>query len=136
MAKVPKALAKEIRDRAANSCEYCQMPQEFECAPFQVEHIIAEQHGGPTESSNLALACIRCNKHKGPNIAGRDPITGRSTFLFHPRRQRWKRHFCWEGPFLVGRTLVGRATVATLSINHPYAVAARHALIEEGKFPL
>jgi hypothetical protein len=135
MPKVPKALAKQVRDRAGNRCEYCGMPQEFERAPFQVEHIIADQHGGPTELPNLALACLRCNKHKGPNIAGVDPVTGRRVFLFHPRRQQWKRHFRWDGPTLVGRTQTGRATIVALAINHPYAVEARRALIEEGKFP-
>jgi hypothetical protein len=26
--------------------------------PFEIDHIIAEQHGGPTLSRNLALACF------------------------------------------------------------------------------
>lgn len=136
MSKVPKALADAVRERAGNRCEYCRMPQEFERAPFQAEHIIAEQHRGPTELANLALACLRCNKHKGPNIAGIDPATGKKVFLFDPRRQQWSRHFRWGGPCLVGRTQVGRATIETLAINHPYAVEARRSLMEEGKFSI
>src|SRR5207247_6649897 len=114
--------AQRVRERARNVCEYCRMPQEFERAPFQLEHIIAEQHGGRTAFSNLALACLRCNKHKGPNIAGIDPLTGNLVPLFHPRRQKWSRHFRWRGPYLVGRSQIGRATIMVLAINHPYAV--------------
>jgi hypothetical protein len=36
---------------------------------------------------------------------------------------------------LQGKTAVGRATIAVLSINDPDAVAAREALMEEGVFP-
>src|SRR5260370_21514529 len=32
------------------------MPQEFEWAPFRLDHIIAEQHGGRTVLSNLRFA--------------------------------------------------------------------------------
>ena len=39
------------------------------------------------------------------------------------------------GPYLIGRTRIGRATIAVLAINHSYAVAARQTLIEEGLFP-
>ena len=93
-------LSQKVRDRARNICEYCHMPQECERAPFQLDHIIAEQHGGRSVLSNLALACLRCNKHKGPNIAGIDPVTGNLVPLFHPRRQQWQQHFrlAWALP--------------------------------------
>jgi hypothetical protein len=40
--------------------------------------------------------------------------------LFHPRRQRWSRHFRWsaDGLHLEGLTRVGRATVERLALNH------------------
>jgi hypothetical protein len=88
-----------------------------------------------TAPENLALCCLHCNCHKGPNIAGIDPVTGELTRLFHPRRDRWRDHFEWHGPELIGRTPVGRATVSVLAINHPDYVAVRHALIAEGLFP-
>jgi 5-methylcytosine-specific restriction endonuclease McrA len=53
--------------------------------PFQLDHIIARQHGGSSDSDNLALARLHCNRHKGPNIAGRDPLTGVIANLFHPQ---------------------------------------------------
>ena len=38
--------------------EYCRMPQEFDDTTFQIDHIIARSHGGPTRSRNLCLACF------------------------------------------------------------------------------
>jgi hypothetical protein len=99
-----------------------------------VDHVIAEQHGGETSEDNLALACIHCNKRKGPNVAGVDPITGRIVALFNPRRQQWRRHFAWQGSLIVGRTAIGRATVRTLAMNHPMLLLVRGALLEEGTF--
>jgi hypothetical protein len=78
---------------------------------------------------------VFCNSFKGPNIAGVDPQSGAIVRLYHPRRDRWSRHFRWEGPVLVGRTRSGRATIAVLQINDPEFVAVRRALIEEGRLP-
>ena len=102
---------------------------------FEIDHIIARKHGGRTTASNLALSCFYCNTYKGPNLAGVDPVLGRIIRLFHPRRHKWSAHFRWEGPTLVGKTPIGSATIAVLQVNHPEAVAARRALIEEGVFP-
>jgi hypothetical protein len=99
---------------------------------FAIDHIVAEQHGGRTISSNLALSCFRCNLHKGPNIAGRDRHTKKLVPLFHPRRHKWSHHFAWDGPLLVGRTAIGRVTIVVLAMNHPDAVALRETLIQEG----
>jgi hypothetical protein len=97
------ALIQAVRRRAKHACEYCRMPQAFyPTVPFQVDHVIARQHVGGTVLANLALACLHCNSHKGPNIAGIDPKSRRLTRLFHPRRHRWDRHFRWEGSVLLG----------------------------------
>ena len=127
-----QALSDLVRRRANDACEYCRLPQSLSSIPFEIDHVIARKHGGSTEEANLALSCFYCNSHKGPNIAGIDPSSGRSVRLYHPRRDRWRDHFAWEGPVLLGRTAVGRATLAVLAINHPDAVAVREALIEEG----
>ena len=129
------SLSQRARERAAACCEYCQLPEAVAESPFQLDHVIAQQHGGPTESDNLAWACFYCNKHKGPNIAGLDPQTGLLTRLFHPRRDAWQEHFLWEGQQLVGKTPEGRATVVVLAMNRPLVVARRAALIAEGVFP-
>ena len=111
-------------------------PQAFyPTIPFPIDHIIARQHGGPTIPENLALSCLHDNTHKGPNIAGIDSLTGRITRLFNPRRDKWTRHFRWEGPYPVGKTSVGRTTIVVLAMNHAHAVAVRQSLTEEGLFP-
>ncbi len=130
-----KALEELVRQRAGHVCEYCRIPQALYLSHFQIDHIIAQQHGGPTTADNLALACYRCNLHKGPNIASLDSLTGQLVPLFHPRRNRWADHFEWQGAVLVGRTPVGRATISVLAINHPDYVGVREELIEEGLFP-
>jgi len=111
------------------------MPQEFDDLPFQIDHIIAEQHGGPTTPGNLSVCCVACNKFKGPNLSGIDDKTGKVVRLFDPRRLRWQRHFRWKGPFLIGRTAIGRATVRVLQMNLDFRVALREMLIREGVFP-
>ena len=121
--------------RAHNTCEYCQMRQEFDELRFEIDHILARKHGGLTNARNLALACFPCNNHKGPNIAGRDPLTERIVRLFHPRRNKWQEYFEWNGPYLIGRTKIGRATIAVLEINLPHRVSLRQALIDEKVFP-
>lgn len=130
-----KALKELVWRRAKGACEYCLMPQELYRLPFQIDHIHAKQHGGLTVSRNLALACYHCNLHKGPNIAGVDPESGRLRRLFHPRTDAWIDHFAWDGPYLTGRTAVGRATISVLAINDPLFVAVRELLIEDGAFP-
>jgi hypothetical protein len=68
-------------------------PQEFEDLPAEIDHIIAEVHGGRVSASNLALSCLHCNRHKGPNLSGMDPQTRLLSRLFHPRRYFWPYHF-------------------------------------------
>ena len=129
-----RALLSELRKLAGGRCDYCRMPERFDPLPFQVDHIIAEQHGGPTVLKNLAWSCLHCNKHKGPNIAGIDPESGALVALFHPRRQDWRRHFLWDGPVLCGRTRSARATIEVLAVNAPDFLAFRAELIDEGAF--
>lgn len=125
-----------VCDRAGGRCEYCHLP-EF-TAPvsnFHIEHIIAKQHGGSDEPDNLAWSCHRCNLHKGPNLSGIDPLTERVVRLFDPRRQSWKRHFEWLGAPLLGRTQIGRATVAVLDINDPQRLDLRQIIRDDGDWP-
>ena len=127
-------LAEQVRKRARDRCEYCLLPQSAHVRTFPIDHIIAQQHNGPTSLENLALSCVRCNSHKGPNIAGMDPATGQMVRLFHPRQDDWTEHFEFSGPYLVGRTPIGRATIGVLTINDPDYVLLRESLIEEGLF--
>lgn len=128
-------LKQQVRDRAGNCCEYCRMPQGVYRPRFPIDHVIAVQHGGLTQLENLAEACLRCNLAKGPNLAAIDPKTKKMVRLYHPRRDRWSRHFRWYGPRLLGKTAIGRATIGLLQINHPHYVAVRRSLIDEGVLP-
>lgn len=130
-----RATAERVRRRASALCEYCLIPQEFDALPFQIDHIVARKHGGAGTDDNLALICLACNVHKGPNIAGLDPLSGEVTRLFHPRRDRWMDHFEWNGPDLAGISACGRATVAVLRINLDHRVLLRESLQAEGRFP-
>jgi 5-methylcytosine-specific restriction endonuclease McrA len=117
-----------VRERAAHRCEYCQLHQkDSPLAVLHVEHIIPRQHGGTDDLENLALACIDCNLHKGPNLTGIDPETNRVTTLFHPRRDLWEEHFACRGLYLVGRTAVGRVTVRVLQMNSAEQLDVRSA---------
>jgi hypothetical protein len=129
------ALTRQVWQRANHCCEYCQTPQDYDDATFEIDHIIARKHGGLAIASNLALSCFWCNSFKGSDLAGLDQRTRKLTPLFHPRRHKWSRHFRWDGPFLRGRTPIGRVTIAVLQINDPFRVELREGLIEEGVFP-
>lgn len=129
------ALVRHVWQRARGCCEYCRLSQAFDDRPFEIDHVIARKHQGPTVAGNLALSCFRCNSFKGPDISGLDPNTRRLTPLFNPRRHKWDRHFRWQRAYLVGRTPIGRVTVALLQINDALRTELRAALIEEGVFP-
>jgi hypothetical protein len=130
-----RALEEVVGERARSRCEYCQMPQQYDGFTHEIDHVIAQKHGGRTVAGNLALACFPCNNHKGPNIAGLDPLTKKLAKLFNPRRNKWQRHFRWDGPYLVGKTAVGRVTIAVLEINITGRVLLRESLLEEGILP-
>ncbi|WP_337174928.1 HNH endonuclease [Paludisphaera sp.] len=135
MSRVGRDLESLVRRRAGESCEYCRVPHSRDRLPFEIDHIVAEAHGGPTRAGNLCLCCFACNRHKGPNIAGVDPDSGKIVPLYNPRRHKWSRHFRWDGPVMVGLTPTGRATVRVLKINLDHRVGFRRELIEEGVFP-
>ena len=125
-------LKESVRRRAGSRCEYCRFPERFSEIPFQIDHVIAEQHRGQTEEANLALACVRCNLYKGANLSGLDPMNGELTRLFNPRLDSWADHFEWDGARLVGRTSVGRTTVEVLQMNHEEAIEDRNSLLQRG----
>ena len=123
------ALRAAVASRAAHRCEYCHILDEDDAFSFHIEHIIALKHGGSRQLENLAHACQHCNLHKGPNLAGIDPVTGAITPLFHPRRQLWTDHFSTDKLQIVGLTPTGRATIHVLAMNDPDRVQLRALLI-------
>ncbi len=135
MTRISATLRDRVRERAGGCCEYCGLPEEYSPTHFEADHVLPAQHGGPTEFNNLAWACFTCNRHRISNLAGIDWTTRKRAWLFNPRRQKWQRHFRWDGAILVGRTPVGRATIHVLGINLPHQVALRTELMLEGVFP-
>jgi hypothetical protein len=122
------SLRQRVRFRAGGRCEYCHIRQDADpFFTFHIEHVVARQHGGPTDESNLALSCHHCNLHKGPNLTGVDPDTGTVVLLFNPRTQAWPEHFALQGATVVGLTPTGRATARLLDMNDPARVQLRAA---------
>ena len=101
---------------------------------FEVEHIIAEKHGGPTTADNLALACPYCNRFKGSDLGSLDSETRKLTPFYDPRTQRWKDHFTLDGAEIVPQTPEGRVTVHILQLNHPDRIAERGRLMQVGRY--
>jgi hypothetical protein len=133
---MPAPIRHLVRERADCRCEYCHLPDfAAPASTFHVEHILAKQHGGSDDPYNVCWSCHRCNFHKGPNLSGRDPLTEKVIRLFNPRLQSWNRHFEWFGPYLMGRTQCGRATIAVLDINDPQRAKLRQALKDAGDWP-
>ncbi|MEO0564631.1 MAG: HNH endonuclease signature motif containing protein, partial [Chloroflexota bacterium] len=50
---ISASLRREVIQRARNCCEYCLISQDDMLFSFEIDHIIAEKHGGPTISENL-----------------------------------------------------------------------------------
>lgn len=134
-AHIPAALRRLVYEQALGRCEYCLIPEDMAFAAHEIDHIIAEKHGGPTEAENLALSCIICNKHKGSDLASIDPASNEITPLFHPRRDRWADHFSIDQALIVGRTATGRATVSLMRLNRQDRVAEREQLLAAGALP-
>jgi hypothetical protein len=120
-------LRRQVVGRAGGICEYCGNQQELNIGTFQIDHIYPQALGGSTTLDNLALACPACNMAKYMQARAIDPQTGRRVALYHPRRQRWARHFQWSEDYsrIIGRTMCGRATVAALQMNRNRMVRLR-----------
>jgi hypothetical protein len=123
--------------RAAHRCEYCRAPEAVFNFPFEVEHILPASRGGADDEANLCLACRACNVRKSDRIVAFDDLSGEEVALFHPRQQRWTDHFHVdvESGELQGATPIGRATIASLDLNHPLQVLARLLWIRLRMFP-
>jgi hypothetical protein len=134
---ISDALNAKIREEAGNRCGYCLTHQDYIPWLLEVEHLLPKSKGGKDDEENLWLACRSCNLYKTDQTEGFDPLTGRYTPLFNPRRQKWKRHFQWsqDGVFIIGRTVCGRATVLALNLNNLVAVTVRRNWVKAGWHP-
>ena len=128
-AHVPAAVRRAVFERARDTCEYCRLQQEYTAATFEVDHVLPRVAGGESVLGNCCLACPDCNAAKRSQISAVDPLSGRRVALFHPRKQHWNRHFRWSEGFeeVLGKTPIGRATVAALRMNRTRTVTIRRA---------
>ena len=119
------ALRRLVEERANHRCEYCLLPAGVAFFSHEVDHVIAEKHGGATDADNLAFTCWRCNRHKGTDLGSFNPQTKAFSFLFNPRTQNWAEHFIIENFRFVGLTPEGRTTVNLLQLNSDERLAER-----------
>src|SRR5262249_2816269 len=118
--------------RAGYCCEYCLLPQAQALHQHAPDHIVPLQHSGETHEHNLAWACLRCKRYKGPNVGSFDPLTGALVPLFNPRTQLWSAHFVWDGVTIRPVTPEGRVTVKILRFNDTDRLAERQRLLGTG----
>ncbi|MCB0080885.1 MAG: HNH endonuclease [Caldilineaceae bacterium] len=111
------------------------MPMAFAAHAHEPDHIVPTQHDGITDENNLALACFRCNRNKGPNVGSFDPVTGELTAFFHPRKHTWTAHFDLRGAEIVPLTAEARVTIKILRLNDPDRIRERSQLLEMGLYP-
>ena len=116
-----------VATRANGRCEYCGMHQSLQGATFHVEHIVPQSRGGNSDLENLAWCCPACNLHKANRIESIDPGENVNTRLFHPRQDIWPEHFEWVDMRILGKTRIGRATIALLDLNHDRRLLIRQA---------
>lgn len=128
------ATREAVAQRADGLCEYCRLPETADPhSAFHLEHVVPKQHGGGDDEENLAWSCSRCNRRKGPNLAGIDPSTGTVIELFHPRRQKWLDHFVFRDARIYGITATGRTTVQLMDMNAHHRVQLRRELFRQGR---
>lgn len=131
-AYIPAPLRRIISEQAHHCCEYCLQPEAFSFSPHEIDHIIAEKHGGTTTEDNLAFACKLCNTFKGSDIASIDPQTNEITPLYHPRHDRWSDHFQLNGGELLPLTARARTTICLLQLNRRDRLKERELWIASG----
>jgi len=122
-----------VRERAANLCEYCRLPQGSYDLTFHVEHIVAQQHQPNDTLSNLALACDQCNLHKGTKLVTIEQESGQQVRLFNPRTDVWDENFSLVGAEIVGLTAIGRGTARLLQMNSERRLRLSRQLLSTGE---
>ena len=115
---ISDSVRKLVTQRAENRCEYCLIHEDDTYIGCEIDHIISIKHNGSNQDSNLAFACLPCNRFKGSDIASLTDL-GELTPFFNPRKDIWSEHFQWSDDDLemIGISPIGRATVHLLKVN-------------------
>jgi HNH endonuclease len=135
--KISVQFQNEVRRRANYLCEYCHASEQWQYVSFTVDHVMPLSLGGGDDLENLALACFHCNRRKTNRVSVVVIETGNEIPLFNPRKDNWSGHFVWSvnGLLIIGRTLIGRATIEALALNRERVFSIRAADKELGRHP-
>jgi HNH endonuclease len=137
---VSAGLRRQVIARAGRLCEYCLIHEDDTFFGCEVDHIISEKHGGPTEADNLAYACLICNRNKGSDVGSIVPPLSSGLFsrFFNPRIDRWSEHFALDeadGVTIKPLTEIGAATARIFAFNSSERLLERQALREVDRYP-
>ena len=132
---VSAELRRLVEDRADHLCEYCLIAADDTFLGCQVDHVISEKHGGPTDADNLALACVYCNRAKGSDVGSIDSRSGQFVRFFNPRKDRWNEHFSLAEVQIQGVSDIGAVTARILEMNRSERILERQALQSVGRYP-
>jgi HNH endonuclease len=128
-----------VAARANRVCEYCDAPEIISNVAFEVDHTTPLSKGGTDDLENLALCCRICNLRKSDHTTAIDPLTQSTVPLFNPRQHTWSEHFAKSStsPYLIiGKTPIGRASIARLALNSSLQVRAREFWVSLGIFSI
>jgi hypothetical protein len=132
---VSAALRRLVAVRADFLCEYCLIHEDDAVFGCEVDHIISEKHGGPTDAENLAYACTFCHRAKGSDIGSIVLRTGAFVRFFHPRIDHWAEHFALDGIQILAHSDIGEVTARILEFNHSDRLLERQVLQAVSRYP-
>lgn len=133
---VPADLRRIVESQADRRCEYCLIHEEDDTyLGCQVDHVIAEKHGGSTSEDNLCYACTYCNRLKGSDIGSVASGTGKFTRFFNPRTDDWTDHFTVSGARIDTLTAIGEVAARILGFNDADRLFERQAIHVAGQYP-
>ncbi|KAA1257033.1 HNH endonuclease [Rubripirellula obstinata] len=121
-----------VFERSGGRCEYCKIKDSDTFFGCQIDHIIAEKHGGETVESNLAFTCACCNRFKGTDIGSIAEFTGELVRFFNPRVDDWADHFHVDDFQILPFTPIGEVTCRILRFNSPERISEREAIGKSG----
>jgi hypothetical protein len=132
-------LSKDLRilvaDRAERLCEYCLVHEDDMILGCSIDHIISLKHGGSNDASNLANACMFCNRYKGSDIGSIIWETQEFIRFYNPRRDHWLERFSLNEAIFIPISSIGEVTAIILGLNDRERLLERKLLIDRGLYP-
>jgi hypothetical protein len=128
-------LRRLVMARAEGLCEYCLIAEEDTFYGCEVDHVISEKHGGPTEANNLCSACVFCNQAKGSDVGSINWENGEFVRFFNPRTDHWSDHFVLVGGQIQGVTAIGVVSARILGLNSGERLLERRTLQGMHRYP-